>query len=88
MFLKLVAGAMLIAAPAFAQTNPTPSTAPNATVPRVTSPGGPGEVNSGPGATGVISTEGTAAGNISNNPAGAGNAQQPNKASSTPSGGG
>lgn len=83
MRLKLFTVAMLIAAPAFAQ---TPATAPNATVPTVVSPGGPNAVNSGPGATGVVRTEGTAAGNISNNPAGAGNAAQPAKAGSTQAG--
>ncbi len=66
----------------------SPITAPNATVPTVVNPGGPGVANSGPGATGTMRTEGTGAGSVSNNPAGAGNAQQPSRANSTPSGSG
>ena len=89
MKLAIFTAAMLLAVPAFAQTTaPMTTTAPNATAPTVVSPGGPNAANSGPGATGTIRTEGTGAGSISNNPAGAGNAQQPSRASSTPSGSG
>jgi hypothetical protein len=85
---KILTAALLLAAPAFAQTTTAPmnSMAPNATAPTVVNPGGPGVVNSGPGATGTIQTEGTGAGSISNNSAGASNAQNPSRASSTPSG--
>ena len=89
MKLKILTAAMLLAAPAFAQTTvPMTSAGPNATVPTVVNPGGPGLENSGPGATGSISTEGTGAGTVSNNPAGAGNAQMPSRRGSTPSGNG
>lgn len=89
MIIRIVAGAMLFAAPAFAQTSTMPApTAPNRVAPQVTNPGGPGVANSGPGATGTVQTEGTGAGTISNNPAGDGNSQMPNRPSSTPSGSG
>ena len=81
-----IAGAVLAAVPAIAQTSAPLNT--TATAPHVTNPGGPGAANSGPGATGTVATEGTGAGTVSNNPAGAGNAQQPSRAGSTPSGGG
>jgi hypothetical protein len=85
----IVAGALALAVPALAQTTAPMTNSPTnttATVPRTTSHGGPGAVNSGPGSTGTISTEATGAGNISNNPAGAGNASQPAKAGSTQAG--
>ncbi|HEY8566490.1 MAG TPA: hypothetical protein VIL65_13380 [Beijerinckiaceae bacterium] len=72
----IVAGTLVLAAPAFAQTTvivPAPS-AP-AAVP-FADPGSPLEANSGPSSTGSIAPSGTGADRISNNAAQDGNAEQ------------
>jgi hypothetical protein len=87
--------AVILAAPAFAQTSTVAPTAPTAPVAPnapaggpVVQPGGPGVANSGPGSMGAVSPSGTGADTITNNPGAANNSTQPSRPIPPTGGGG